>query len=157
MSSKHIQTKPMAGHLGVEIAGVDLSKPLDGVVFDELHEAFLAHAVIVFRDQQLSREDEIAFGRRFGELDIHPIAIGMEEHPEMPPRQCPERAGLHFRTQSQRHRPPGPIGARKAKGDWVLTKEPCKEPGIAISEPEHVTNGGNAALLGHVCGGDGGG
>ena len=38
----------------------------------------------------------------------------------------------------------------------MLTKEPCKELGIAISEPEHVTNGGNAALLGHVCGGDGG-
>ena len=36
----------------------------------------------------------------------------------------------------------------------MLIKEPCKELGIAIPEPEHLTYGPNVALLGRICGGD---
>ncbi len=77
-----LEILPMSGHLGAEIRGADLAK-LDDAVFAEIHQAFLDHAVIVFRDQTLGHEDQIAFGRRFGELDVHPIAVGMDQHPEM--------------------------------------------------------------------------
>ena len=83
MSFQHIQVRPLSGHLGAEIEGIDLSKPLEDRVFKEIHSAFLDHAVLAFRNQALSHEDQIAFGRHFGELDIHPIAIGMEAHPEI--------------------------------------------------------------------------
>jgi taurine dioxygenase len=77
-----IAVHPLSGHLGAEVRGADLAK-LDDQSFAELHQAFLDHAVLVFRDQRLEHADQIAFGRRFGELDVHPIAVGMEEHPEI--------------------------------------------------------------------------
>ncbi len=39
--------------------------------------------MIFFRDQVLSREAQLAFARRFGTPDIHPIAVGMANHPEV--------------------------------------------------------------------------
>jgi taurine dioxygenase len=56
--------------LGAEIGGVQLAN-LDDETFREIEAAFLEHQVIFFRDQQLTRDQHIAFGRRFGELDIH--------------------------------------------------------------------------------------
>ena len=55
--------------LGAEILGIDLRKPLDDKVFHEIHSAFLEHCVLLFREQTLTREQHIAFSRRFGELD----------------------------------------------------------------------------------------
>ena len=56
---------------------------MDEDLFEAVHQAFLDHAVIVFRDQTLSLQDQIDFGGRFGEIDIHPIVVGLEEHPEI--------------------------------------------------------------------------
>jgi taurine dioxygenase len=83
MSFRHIHVHPISASLGAVVEGVDLAKLANESVFKEVHQAFLDHAVLLFRDQNLSHEDQIAFGRRFGELDIHPIAIGMEDHPEV--------------------------------------------------------------------------
>jgi taurine dioxygenase len=82
MSFQQITLRPLSGSLGAEIRGADLSKPLDASRFDEIHRAVLDHAVLAFRDQDVSHAEQIAFGGRFGELDVHPIAIGLEEHPE---------------------------------------------------------------------------
>ncbi len=83
MTTSQITIHPLSGHLGAEIEGVDLSQPMDEDLFEAVHQAFLDHAVIVFRDQTLSLQDQIDFGGRFGELDIHPIVVGLEEHPEI--------------------------------------------------------------------------
>jgi taurine dioxygenase len=83
MSYSKIRVRPLSGNLGAEIEGVDLGQPLEDDVFAEVEQAFLEHSIIALRNQTLSHEDQIAFGRRFGELDVHPIAIGMEEYPEM--------------------------------------------------------------------------
>ena len=77
-----LSIRPVSGHLGAEIGGVDLAR-IDDPLFKEVHQAFLDHSVIIFRDQKLSHEEQISFARRFGELDVHPIAVGMEEHPEI--------------------------------------------------------------------------
>jgi taurine dioxygenase len=63
---------PLCGRFAAELSGVDLSAPMDEAVFDRIHEAFLAHSVLVFRNQHLTNEQHITFSRRFGELDIHP-------------------------------------------------------------------------------------
>ncbi|MEO0983880.1 MAG: TauD/TfdA family dioxygenase [Pseudomonadota bacterium] len=84
MAYKSIQVKPVAGALGAEIFGADLTKDLDNETFDDIHQAFLDHQVIFFRDQAgLSPERHKAFGRRFGGLNVHPYVKAMDGHPEI--------------------------------------------------------------------------
>jgi taurine dioxygenase len=78
-----IQVAPITGSLGAEIRDVDLASALDEATFAEIRRAFLAHHVIVFRDQKLTPEQQMAFGRRFGELDTHPFVVGRDDHPEV--------------------------------------------------------------------------
>jgi taurine dioxygenase len=80
---KSIEVKRLAGALGAEIHGPDLSKTLDNETFDDIHQAFLDHQVIFFRNQTLTPDQHRAFGRRFGTLNIHPYVKGMDEHPEI--------------------------------------------------------------------------
>jgi taurine dioxygenase len=69
--------------IGAEIAGVDLCRPLDDATFAELHRAFLAFKVLFFRDQDLTPAQHADFGRRFGELEIHPFLPAPEGRPEV--------------------------------------------------------------------------
>ncbi len=79
----NVQVRQLAGALGAEISGVDLAKPLENDVWQAVHAAFLEYGVLFFRDQELSHEAQIAFASRFGKLDVHPIANGMDEHPQL--------------------------------------------------------------------------
>ena len=83
MGYRHIQVHPIAGSLGAEITGVDLAEPLSDECFAEVRQAFLAHAVVFFRGQSLTEAAQIAFARRFGEPEVHPIVLGSEAHPEL--------------------------------------------------------------------------
>ena len=74
---------PIADVLGAEIDGIDLSVPIDAPVVAEIRRAFLERHVIFFRDQKLTPDALIAFGRLFGELDTHPFVEGMDTHPEV--------------------------------------------------------------------------
>jgi alpha-ketoglutarate-dependent taurine dioxygenase len=58
-------------HLGAEITGLDLAQPLDDAGFARVADAFFEHQVVVFRDQKLTPAQQIAFTRRFGELEQH--------------------------------------------------------------------------------------
>jgi taurine dioxygenase len=69
----NMEIVPITPHLGAEVLGVDLSQPLDNEQFSAVHQAFLDWSVLVFRDQQLDREQHKAFGRRFGTLHVHPM------------------------------------------------------------------------------------
>jgi taurine dioxygenase len=80
---KTITVSPLSPHLGAEISGVDLSQPLTNAQFDDIHQAFLKHHVIFFRDQQLTPEQHLAFGRRWGTLNIHPYVKSMAGYPEI--------------------------------------------------------------------------
>ena len=57
--------------LGAEISGVDLARPLDDATFAAVAKAFFEHEVVVFRDQRLTPGEQVAFTRRFGELEHH--------------------------------------------------------------------------------------
>jgi taurine dioxygenase len=57
--------------IGAEILGLDLSKSLGDARFKRIVDAFHEHAVIVFRDQALTTDQQIAFSRRFGDLDVN--------------------------------------------------------------------------------------
>ncbi|MFA7261979.1 MAG: TauD/TfdA family dioxygenase [Caulobacter sp.] len=73
----------VAGALGAEIGGVDLSGPLADETIAAIRRALVEHQVIFFRDQSLTPEQQLAFGRRFGPLNIHPYVAGMDDHPEV--------------------------------------------------------------------------
>ena len=83
MSYEKITLNPIAGAMGVEIEGVDLSQPLDNKTFDEIHQAFLENLVIIFHDQNLTPEQCKAFAQRFGPLEIYPFVKGLDDHPEI--------------------------------------------------------------------------
>jgi taurine dioxygenase len=57
----------MSPACGAIIEGIDLSQDLTNRQFDEIHEALLDRTVIVFRDQRITPDQQVAFARRFGE------------------------------------------------------------------------------------------
>ncbi|MGH8619351.1 MAG: TauD/TfdA dioxygenase family protein [Burkholderiales bacterium] len=66
-----ITVNRLGKHLGAEIAGIDLSKPLDDETFAQVRKAFFDNEVVVFRNQKITHAQQVAFSRRFGELEIH--------------------------------------------------------------------------------------
>jgi len=66
-----ISIRKIGKHVGAEILGVDLSRPLDDGVFRRIADAFFEHQVVVYREQALTPSQQIAFTRRFGELEQH--------------------------------------------------------------------------------------
>jgi alpha-ketoglutarate-dependent 2,4-dichlorophenoxyacetate dioxygenase len=52
-----------------EVSGVDLTRPLDDATFNEIRDTFFEHGVLVFHDQPLTDEQQIAFSERFGPLE----------------------------------------------------------------------------------------
>src|SRR5690349_2550529 len=80
---QHITVNPIAGSLGAEIGDIHLGNINDSE-FSEIRAALLEHQVIFFRDQDLTRDQHKAFGRRFGTLHIHQFLqlLKNEGHPE---------------------------------------------------------------------------
>src|SRR5580698_3951244 len=69
--------------IGADIAGVDLTRPLSNRQQDEIHRALAENLVIFFRDQPLTPDQHMAFGRLFGDLHVHPAAPHADGMPEM--------------------------------------------------------------------------
>ena len=70
-----LRVTPLSQHIGADIAGVDLSQPLGDADFEAIFQAWIAHEVLRFRGQSLTKENLLDFSRRFGELDKAPINI----------------------------------------------------------------------------------
>tara|TARA_B100001029_G_scaffold128569_1_gene107581 strand:+ start:729 stop:1535 length:807 start_codon:yes stop_codon:yes gene_type:complete len=77
-----MKTHQITGHIGAEISEVDLSNLDDGQIAS-IKKAWLDHKVLVFREQNITREQHIAFGRHFGHLEVHPFAPSPEDYPEI--------------------------------------------------------------------------
>lgn len=79
-----IQIVPQDAVIGAEIKGVDLSKPLDPRTFAKIEQAYDRYTVLVFRNQKLTPEQHIAFGGKFGPLEIHVLKkYLLANHPEI--------------------------------------------------------------------------
>ena len=78
-----ISLRPLSYALGAEVQGVDLAEPLSNSEFDQIHRAFLERGILLFREQKITREQHIAFSRRFGELDTHD-SLPRDRHPDYP-------------------------------------------------------------------------
>jgi len=83
MSYQSIIVEPIAGALGAEVRGVDLSEPLRNSVAAELRRAFVEHCVLFFRDQHLTPEQHLAASRLFGPIVRMPYVKHMDEYPDI--------------------------------------------------------------------------
>src|SRR4051794_41132168 len=77
-----IRVEPMTCTIGAELSNVDLGAAAgDDDLVAEIRSLLLKHRVLFFRDQDISKSDHVAFARRFGELEDHPVAGSDPEHP----------------------------------------------------------------------------
>ena len=76
--------RPFDAPLGAEVIGLDLSSPLSAEEFARIHRAHLDSHVLVFRDQRITPDQQVAFSRRFGPLQIHVLhQFQLPGHPEI--------------------------------------------------------------------------
>ena len=80
---QRIRVTPMAGALGAEIGGIDLSGPPEPAAIAEIRRAFHEHQVLMFRGQKLTPEQHLALGRSFGPLTRSPYVKHMDEYPDI--------------------------------------------------------------------------
>jgi taurine dioxygenase len=69
--------------IGAEIGNIDLAAPLDDTGVAEIRRLLFAHKVLVFRDQEITPAEQVAFSRRFGELETVPMGPKHPDHPEL--------------------------------------------------------------------------
>lgn len=69
-----IAVRPLTPVIGAEIEGIDLSADLSDAQFTEVRRALLDWKVVFFRDQDITTEEHLDFGRRFGPLEVFPFS-----------------------------------------------------------------------------------
>lgn len=76
---------PLTGSIGAIVGGIDLRAPLADDTVRELRQALVRWKVLFFREQHVSPTEQVAFGRRFGDLTAaHPLQGGLDDdHPEI--------------------------------------------------------------------------
>jgi len=65
-----ITTTRLTPHFAAQIAGVDITRPVDDATWRDIRAAFEEHSVLLFRGQPLTDEQQIAFSQRFGRLEV---------------------------------------------------------------------------------------
>ena len=92
-----LTVRPVAGHIGADVSGIDLAAPIDAGTVEELTAALHRHKVLFFRGQELDHAAHIRFGRLFGELTYaHP-------HDDAPPEGHPEIFTIDPERYKQRY------------------------------------------------------
>jgi len=116
-SYQHIGLTPVTPTIGAEIGGIDLREPLTAEVAADIRKALHDWRVIFFRDQHINNDQLKSFGRAFGPLTpAHPIADGLEDHPEIWERSVEEYRARRNRTVAL---PPSREPPREYKG-WHI-------------------------------------
>lgn len=77
-----MRIEPLSCALGAELVGVSLADAIyDDGLFEDLRAALFAHRVLFLRNQTFTRAQHVAFARRFGELENHPVVGSDPENP----------------------------------------------------------------------------
>jgi taurine dioxygenase len=63
-----LQFVPLTKHIGCEVRGIDLREPVAPAAASAIYRAWLDHAVLLFRDQDLTQEDLVRVTGIFGEF-----------------------------------------------------------------------------------------
>jgi len=73
-----VKVSPLAIHIGAEISGVDLTRPLAPEQVRDIRAALLKWKVIFFRDQPMNHQQHIDFARQFGETTAGHVVYGSD-------------------------------------------------------------------------------
>ncbi|HTS84907.1 MAG TPA: TauD/TfdA family dioxygenase [Usitatibacter sp.] len=77
-----IKVEPLTCAIGAEVSNVSLADAaVDETLLAEIRGLWLRHRVLFFRDQDITRAEHVAFARRFGNLEDHPVAGSDPDHP----------------------------------------------------------------------------
>ena len=108
-----IHVEPLTCSIGAELGNVNLGAAAeDDALMAEIRALLLKHRVVFFRDQDITRAQHVAFARRFGELEDHPVVGSHPDHPGLvqiykTPESPPERNENSWHTDATwRERPP---------------------------------------------------
>jgi len=96
MAWNALEVRPVAGALGAEILGIDLSHDLGEESVAAIRAAWLKHLVIFFRDQTLPPKEFLGVARRFGQAVEYPFIKGIEGFPEITPVIKLEHETMNF-------------------------------------------------------------
>ena len=77
-----MDVKLLSGALGAEIQGIDLTD-LSDKNFNKINDLLLEHKVIFFRDQPITKDQQIALAGKFGPLETHAYVKGLKDYPEI--------------------------------------------------------------------------
>jgi len=69
-----VHVEPVTATVGATISGVDLREPLALEARDTIEKALLESGVLFFRDQDIKREQQLAFAAYWGPIEVHPFA-----------------------------------------------------------------------------------
>lgn len=83
VEESQIKLEQIGAHLGAEISGLQLSAQLAVQEIRAIEHALVKRQVVVFRNQELTSEQFMSFGRLFGELSVHPFSPADEDSPEL--------------------------------------------------------------------------
>lgn len=77
-----MQIEQLTCHIGAELSGINLADAIhDDDLFSEIRTQLLKHRVLFLRDQPLTGAEHVAFAKRFGELEDHPVLGSNPENP----------------------------------------------------------------------------
>ncbi|MFI9757704.1 TauD/TfdA dioxygenase family protein [Streptomyces sp. NPDC051963] len=94
-----IQLRKVTAHIGAQVSGVDLAKPLDEETVSALRDALNAHKALVFDDVDLDDEGQQAFARHFGDLTTaHPTVPAVDDAPNVLPVDSEQGRANHWHT-----------------------------------------------------------
>jgi taurine dioxygenase len=91
-----MKSRKIAGALGAELSGIDLTKKLDASQAAEVRQALLDHQVIFLRDQNLTPQQFLDFARAMGTPIEYPFVKGLEGFPEIIEVKKLENERLNF-------------------------------------------------------------
>jgi taurine dioxygenase len=81
-SSSTMRVEPMTPTIGAQLHGIDLADAVhDDALFAEIRALLLKHKVLFLRNQRFTRAEHVAFARRFGPLEDHPVVGSDPDHP----------------------------------------------------------------------------
>jgi taurine dioxygenase len=111
--TRSIQVHPLTCTIGAELHNVHLGAAAeDDGLLAEIRAALLQYRVVFFRDQNITRAEHVAFARRFGELEDHPVVGSHPDHPGLvqiykTPDSPPDRHENSWHTDATwREQPP---------------------------------------------------
>jgi len=77
-----MEIKLLSGALGAEIKGIDLTD-VSNENFKKVNDLLLEHKVIFFREQPITKDQQVALAEKFGPLETHAYVKGLENYPEI--------------------------------------------------------------------------